>query len=64
MIKELTWLPCGAVDKNPPANAGDTEFCFWSRKIPHAVVRLKPVSHNYWACALETRATTMEAWAP
>ena len=30
-------FPGGPVDKNPPANAGDTEgFDPWSKKIPHA----------------------------
>ena len=41
-------FPGGTVDKNAPANAGDTGSIpdpGWS--IPHAEEQLKPMSHNY-----------------
>ena len=38
----MTDFPGGAVVKSPPANAGDTGFDPWSRKIPHAVEQLRP----------------------
>ena len=51
-------FPGGAVDKNPPANAGDLGFDLWFEKIPNAEQQLRlcaPTSSlHYWACALES----------
>ena len=47
-------FPGGTVDKNAPANAGDTGSIpdpGWS--IPHAEEQLKPMSHNYRARRLQ-----------
>ena len=43
LIQELMTgdFPGGTVDKNPPANAGDS-FDPWSRKIPHITEQLSP----------------------
>ena len=38
----MSGFPGGAVVKNPPANAGDTGFEPWFRKIPHAAEQLSP----------------------
>jgi len=46
-------FPGGSVVKNLPANA-DTRFPSLVWKIPHASEQLKPMHHNYWACALES----------
>ena len=49
---------CGIpVVKNLPANAGDTGFDPWSRKIPRASEQLS-------LCALETGSTVTEAPEP
>ena len=51
-MQNIKNVPGGAVNKNPPANAGDTGSIpgpgrFHSRKIPHACGAAKPMSHNY-----------------
>ena len=64
-----TWeaLLDGAVDKNPPPNTGTQDPTCLGATIN------KPVHHNYWTCALETRrdpqlvsprAATTEAHVP
>ena len=54
-------FPGGPVVKTTPANAGDTGFASWSRKIPHAMEQLSP-------CTTTTeptcRATATEARVP
>ena len=45
--KKYWGFPGGAVDKNPPANAGDVEFEPWSGEIPTCHGATKPVCLNY-----------------
>ena len=58
---QICHFPGGAVDKNPPANAEDTESCRVT----------KPVNPKYWACTAEPgscncqpAAATTEVQAP
>ena len=44
-------FPCGAVDKNPSANAGDIGP--WFREDPTHCRATKLAHHHYRACALE-----------
>lgn len=46
MKKEGEYFPVGAVDKNPPANAGDTGL-IPGLKDPTCHRAVKPVGHNY-----------------
>ena len=46
-------FPCSSVVKNPPANAGDLGSIPDTRGSHVHQNLTKPVSHNYWACALE-----------
>jgi len=43
-------FPGGPVVKNPPANAGDTGFDPWSRKIPHAAGQQCPCTTTTEVC--------------
>ena len=43
-------FPGGSVVKKPPANAGDVSLIRGWSHVPWA---LRPVCHDYWACALE-----------
>ena len=56
-------LPGGTVVKNLPANA---ETRVWApiREDPTCRGATKPVSHNYWACALEPASHNYWAHAP
>ena len=59
-MKMYRVFPSGAMDRNQPANAGDTGLDPWSRKIPHASEQLSP-----WATTTEPilwglRAVTTE----
>ena len=62
-------FPGGAVDKNPPANAGDTASIPGPGKPPHPTCygATKPVCHNYRVRLLQLlspRAAINEARAP
>ena len=52
-LTALLDFPSGTADKSPPANAGDVGSIPGPGRIPHASEQLKPVCHNYGACALE-----------
>ena len=53
----LDWdFPGGAMDKNLPANAGDSGFNPWSGKILHAAEQLSP-------CSKITEPTVQSLWA-
>ena len=57
-------LPWWSVVKNPPTGQ-ETRFDPWSRKIPHTSEQLQPLSHTYWACALQQeKAPQGEAHVP
>ena len=45
-------FPAGTMNEFACQCRGDCGFNPWSGKIPHA----KPVCHNYWACAPESRS--------
>lgn len=69
------WVfPTGRMDKNQPANAGDTSSDPWSGKIPLALQQLSPCPQllspssalrarkcNYWAHMPRARSMTREA---
>ena len=49
-------FPGGAVDKNPPANAGDLGLIpSWGTEIPHATGQLSPSGTTGEACVLQQR---------
>ena len=50
------------MDKNPPANAGDTWFNPWSGKIPHASEHREPQLPSLWTAA--TEAHVPKAFGP
>ena len=61
------WLgdfPGGTVVKNPPANAGDTGSSPGPGEDPTCREAMKPVRHNYWACALEPMSHNYWARVP
>ena len=61
--KECEDLLDGAVDKNPPANAGEKgPLLVWEDSICQGAT--KPVSHNYWARTLEPERCNYWARAP
>ena len=49
---------------SPPANAGDTDFNPWSRKIPHAVEQLSRYTTATETVLQSPRATTAEPTVP
>ena len=58
--KNVRDFPGGAVDKNLPANAGDTGSDLWSGKIPRAAEQLSPCATTAEARAPRARAPQQE----
>ena len=51
--KTKNGLPWWLSDKESSCQCRRHGFNPWSRKIPHAMEQLRPLYHNFWACALE-----------
>ena len=54
-------FPRGTVGGNLPANAGDTRFVLWSRRIPHATEQLSLCATTAEVRAPRARAPQGEA---